>query len=247
MSGHSRWAGIKHKKAAQDAKKGKIFSKLVKEITVATKEGGPDPEKNPKLRLVIQKAKQYNMPQDNIKKAIERSVKNQSSYETVHYEGYGPGGVAVIVEAQTDNRNRTTQEIRRIFSKHGGNLGEVGCVGWMFNKKGFILVDKSFGEEKLMELLFETTVEDMKESEEGFEITTDAENFEEVHQFLKSKNVPVKTAEITNIPQTYIKLEGDEARKMLALMDALENHDDVTETAANFDIPQEIMEEFANG
>jgi len=129
MSGHSRWAGIKHKKAAQDAKKGKIFSKLVREITVATKEGGPDPEKNPKLRIVIQKAKQYNMPQENIKKAIERSIKTQESYETVHYEGYGPGGVAVVVRAQTDNRNRTTQEIRRIFSKHGGNLGEVGCVG----------------------------------------------------------------------------------------------------------------------
>ncbi|MCD6422945.1 MAG: YebC/PmpR family DNA-binding transcriptional regulator [Elusimicrobia bacterium] len=247
MSGHSRWAGIKHKKAAQDAKKGKIFSKLVREITVATKEGGPDPEKNPKLRIVIQKAKQYNMPQENIKKAIERSIKTQESYETVHYEGYGPGGVAVVVRAQTDNRNRTTQEIRRIFSKHGGNLGEVGCVGWMFKKKGFILVDKSIGEEKLMELIFETKVEDMKESEEGFEITTDAQNFEEVHEFLKSKNVPVKNAEITNIPQTYIKLEGDDARKMLALMDDLENHDDVTETSANFDIPEEIMKKFENG
>ncbi|MCD6412947.1 MAG: YebC/PmpR family DNA-binding transcriptional regulator [Elusimicrobia bacterium] len=246
MSGHSKWAGIKHKKAAVDAKKGKIFSKLIREITVAAKEGGSDPEKNAKLRLVIQKAKQFNMPSDNIKRAIERSSKSAESYERVYYEGYGPGGVAVMVEAQTDNKNRTTSQIRRIFSSHGGNLGEVGCVGWMFKKKGYILVDKSSDEEKLMDTSISAGAQDIKDSEDGFEVFTDPENFEKVLEALKSGGFRILSSGVSNIPQTTVSLSGASAQSMLKLMEDLENNDDVVETSANFDISSEEMEKFAS-
>jgi YebC/PmpR family DNA-binding regulatory protein len=246
MSGHSKWAGIKHKKAAIDAKKGKIFSKLIREITVASKEGGPDPEKNAKLRLVIQKAKQFNMPADNIKRAIERSSKSAEAYERVYYEGYGPGGVAVMVEAQTDNKNRTTAQVRKIFSSHGGNLGEVGCVGWMFKRKGYILVDKEVDEEKLMDTSISAGAQDIKDSDEGFEVFTDPDNFEKVLEALKNAGFKVLSSSVTNIPQTTVKLEGSQAQSMLKLMEDLENNDDVIETSANFDISSDEMEKFAS-
>jgi len=245
MSGHSKWAGIKHKKALIDAKKGKVFSKIIREINVACKEGGTDPGKNAKLRLIMQKAKQCNMPADNIKKAIERSSKAAESYETVCYEGYGPGGVAVLLTAQTDNRNRTTQEIRRIFSHHGGNLGEVGCVGWMFSRKGYFHLEKIEDEERLMELAISAGADDIKDTGEGFEITTTPENFEKVLNVLKEAGIEAPGAGVMNIPQSQIKLDERPASAMLKLMDELENHDDVVETSANFDISEEIMEKFA--
>ncbi len=246
MSGHSKWAGIKHKKAAIDAKRGKIFSKLIREITVAVKEGGSDPEKNAKLRLVIQKAKQFNMPFDNIKKAIERSTKSAEAYERVYYEGYGPGGVAVMVEAQTDNKNRTTSQIRRIFSSHGGNLGEVGCVGWMFRRKGYILVDKNSDEEKLMDVSISSGAQDIKDSDEGFEIFTEPDDFEKVSDALKNAGFQIVSSSISNIPQTTVSLSGAQAQSMLKLMDDLENNDDVVETSANFDISSEEMDKFSS-
>lgn len=244
MSGHSKWAGIKHKKAEIDAKRGKIFSKIAREIAVACKEGGSDPEKNSHLRLVLQKAKQYNMPSENIKRAIERSVKSPQSFETIYYEGFGPGGVAVIVTAQTDNKNRTTQEIRNIFSKHGGNLGEVGCVGWMFKKIGMICVEGGIPEEKLMEIVLSADAYDLKPSEDGFEITASPENLDKVCKSLEQNSVKIKSAEVINHPQTFVSLKGSDAMKMLRLMDELESHDDVVETAANFDIPEEILKEY---
>ncbi|MFH1958243.1 MAG: YebC/PmpR family DNA-binding transcriptional regulator [bacterium] len=245
MSGHSKWAGIKHKKAVIDAKKGKVFSKIIREINVACKEGGTDPDKNAKLRLVMQKAKQCNMPADNIKKAIERSTKAAESYETVCYEGYGPGGVAVLFTAQTDNRNRTTQEVRKIFSHHGGNLGEIGCVGWMFSRKGYLQVGKVEDEERLMDLAVSAGADDIKESGDGFEITTAPESFEKVLNALKEAGIAALDSGVMNIPQSQVLLDERQASAMLKLMDELENHDDVVETSANFDIPEEIMEKFA--
>ena len=246
MSGHSKWAGIKHKKAVADAKRGKIFSKIIREMTVACKEGGTDPENNAKLRLIIQKAKQFNMPADNIKRAIEKSSKSSQTYENVCYEGYGPGGVAVMVEVQTDNKNRTTQEIRKIFSSHGGNLGEVGCVGWMFNKKGYIQVDGVAGEEKIMEVAVSSGVNDLKEAEGGFEVFTDPSGLEDIVKAFAASGISTKAASVMNFPHTLVKLEGTQASNMLKLMEELENSDDVTETSANFDIPDSEIEKFAS-
>ncbi len=245
MSGHSKWAGIKHKKAIIDAKRGKVFSKIVREINVACKEGGVNPDDNPRLRLVIQKAKQVNMPSDNIKRAIEKSAKSSVNYDTVRYEGYGPGGVAVMVEAQTDNRNRTTQEIKNIFSSHGGNFGEVGCVGWMFSRKGCILASLEADEEKVMEAAVLSGADDIKETDEGFEVYTSPDNFEKVTEALKTAGIKIISSDVSNIAQTSVKLEGDKARAMLRLMDELENHDDVTETSANFDIDDAEIEKFS--
>ena len=246
MSGHSKWAGIKHKKAAIDAKRGKIFSKIIKEITVACKESGNDPANNAKLRLVIQKAKQFNMPADNIKRAIDKSAKASENYENVRYEGYGPGGAAVIVEAQTDNRNRTTHEVKKIFSEHGGNFGEVGCVGWMFGRKGYILADASAGEDKIMEAAINAGAEDIKDTDAGFEILTSPEDFEKILEDLKAAGIKCSGANIINAPQTLIRLEGRPAEEMLSLMNELENHDDVTEVSSNFDIADEEIEKFAS-
>lgn len=245
MSGHSKWAGIKHKKAIIDAKKGKVFSKIIREIVVACKEGGSDPDKNAKLRLIISRAKQCNMPSDNIKKAIERSSKAAESYETVCYEGYGPGGVAVLLTAQTDNRNRTTQEVRKIFSHYGGNLGEVGCVGWMFHRKGYFPVSKVTDEGRLMEIAIPAGADDIKETDDGFEITSTPENFEKVLNALKEAGIESLGAGVMNIPTSLVKLEEKHAFTMLKLMNELENQDDVIETSANFDIPENIMEKFA--
>jgi len=246
MSGHSKWAGIKHKKAIVDAKRGQIFSKLIREITVAAKQGGGDPSGNPRLRVAIEKAKAVNMPQDNIKKATQRGTGELPgvNYEELAYEGYGPGGVAVIVEVTTDNKKRIAAEIRKAFSRHGGNLGDAGCVGWMFNKKGYISVDKSrIKEEELIEIALESGAEDVKSDDEDvFEVITQPQDFEKVKRSLMAKNIEINSAEITMLPQTYIRLEGSKAEQMLRLMDELDNNDDVQNVYANFDIPKAIME-----
>ncbi|HET6370843.1 MAG TPA: YebC/PmpR family DNA-binding transcriptional regulator [Nitrospiria bacterium] len=246
MSGHSKWATTKHKKAAADAKRGKIFTKLIREITIASRIGGGDPDGNPRLRTAILKAKEQNMPADNIKKAIQRGTGELPgvNYEEAIYEGYGPGGVAMLVEITSDNKNRTVSEIRHIFSKNGGNMGEAGCVAWMFHKKGYITVEKAKAdEEKLMTLALDAGAEDMRsDDEQNYEIITAPGDFEKVKKALADGKVEMPYAEVTMIPQNYIRLEGKDAEQMLRLMEALEEHDDVQNVYANFDIPSEIME-----
>lgn len=244
MSGHSKWATTKHKKAAADAKRGKIFTKLTKEITVAAKLGGGDPEGNPRLRTAVAKAKAASMPADNIKRAIQKGTGELPgvSYEESTFEGYGPGGVAVLVEVMTDNRNRTVSEIRHILGKLGGNLGESGCVSWMFHKKGYIVVAQSkANEEKLMSLALDAGAEDMQAEDDNFVVTTAPADFEKVKKTLEDAGITPDAAEITMIPQTYVKLEGKAADQMLRLMDMLEDNDDVQNVYANFDIPEEIL------
>lgn len=245
MSGHSKWASIKRKKGKTDAQRGQLFTRLIKEITVAAREGGGDPEGNPRLRAAIQSAKGANMPQANIDKAIKRGTGELPgvSYEAVSYEGYGPGGVAMLIETLTDNKNRTVAEIRHIMSKHGGNIGEVGCVGWMFHKRGAISVDKEKAdEEKLFMVAVDAGALDVKLEGDSFEILTEFEDFDKVKKGLEENNIPLDQAEITMIPQTVVKLEGKEAEQMLKLMEDLEGHDDVQKIYANFDIAVEIME-----
>lgn len=247
MSGHSKWAQTKHKKAVIDARRGKIFSKLIKEITVAARLGGGDPEANPRLRAAIENAKAYNMPAENIRRAIQRGTGEipGTHYEEVVYEGYGPGGVAVMVEVTTDNKNRSASEIRSIFSRHGANLGEAGCVSWMFQKKGLISVDKDkASEDELMAIALEAGAEDFRVEEDACIIYTLSRDFENVKKVLQDRRVPLGYADITMVPQTTVKLEGEEARKMLRLMETLEDHDDVQNIYANFDISAKIMEEF---
>jgi YebC/PmpR family DNA-binding regulatory protein len=244
MSGHSKWATTKHKKAATDAKRGKIFTKLAKEITVAAKLGGGDPNGNPRLRTAIAKAKAVSLPAENIKRAIQKGTGELPgvSYEEVMYEGYGPAGVAVIVDVMTDNRNRTVSEIRNIFSKAGGNMGEAGCVAWMFHKKGYLVVNRTkVDEDKLMTLALDSGAEDMQTEDENFVVTTPPNDFEKVKKALEDGGVVPDVAEITMIPQTYVKLDGKEAQQMLRLVEALEDNDDVQNVYANFDIPDEIM------
>ncbi len=246
MAGHSKWAQIKHKKAQVDAKKGKIFTKLVKEISVAARLGGGDPEKNPRLRVAIEKAREVNMPSDNIKRAIMKGTGELSgtTYEEVTYEGYGPGGVALLIEAMTDNKNRTVSEIRHLLSKHGGSLGESGCVSWLFEKRGYILVDKkTIDEDSLLSIALEAGVEDVKNDpqEENYELIFSPEDFRNIKDSLEKAGIKIALAEITMLPKNYISLEGEDAEKMLKLMDALEDHDDVQNVYANFDIPDEAM------
>jgi YebC/PmpR family DNA-binding regulatory protein len=246
MSGHSKWATIKHKKAATDAKRGAAFTKIIKEMTVAARIGGGDPNMNPRLRTVLEKAKAVNMPADNIKRAIQKGTGELPGQviEEVTFEGYGPGGVAVMVETATDNRNRTVGDVRHLFDKYGGNLGQNGCVAWMFDKKGVIEVDADKAEEDaLMELVLEAGAEDMKLSEGTFEITTSPTAFYAVKQALDEKGIPVSLAEVTMVPQTTVRLEGKPATQMLKLMDALEEHDDVQKVSANFDIDASVMEQ----
>jgi YebC/PmpR family DNA-binding regulatory protein len=245
MSGHSKWSTIKRKKGKADAERGKMFTKLIKEITVSARDGGGDPEGNPRLRAAIQAAKAANMPASNIERAVKKGTGELPGviYESVNYEGYGPGGAAVLVEVLTDNRNRAVSEIRNIFTRHGGSLGEVGCVGWMFDKKGLIQVDKgSADEEELMMTALDAGASDMTLEEGYFEIVTPFNRFEAVKQALDQKKIPYSQAELTMIPQTNIKLIGKEAEQMLKLMEALEDHDDVQKVYANFDIATEIME-----
>lgn len=245
MSGHSRWAGIKHKKAVVDAKKGKAFTKLGKEITVAAKQGGGNPENNARLRKAIEDAREANMPQENVKKAIQRGTGEIPGIviEEVRYEGFGPGGVAVLVDCTTDNKNRTAPEIRKIFTEHGGNVGESGAVGWMFSAKGVIVVEKSkTDEETLLSLVLDAGAEDMKTTEDGFyEITTAPADFEKVKAAVQGKNIPTVDAQVTLVSQTTVPLKGKEAQDILSLVEALEDHDDVNKVFANFDVPKEMM------
>ena len=241
MSGHSKWATIKHKKGAADARRGKVFTKLIKEITVATRIGGGDPDANPRLRTAIAAAKAENMPADNIKRAIQKGTGELpgSVYEETVYEAYGPGGVAMILEVATDNRNRTLSEIRHIFSKHGSNLGESGCVSWMFSKKGYIVVEKQKAdEETLLNLITEAGAEDMGEDGSNWEVFSPPDKFHQVVERLKSANIATAAAEISMIPQSYVKLTGKQADQMLRLMEELEDHEDVQHVYANFDIEE---------
>jgi YebC/PmpR family DNA-binding regulatory protein len=245
MSGHSKWASIRHKKSAVDAKRGKIFSKLIKEITVAARLGGGDPGGNPRLRAAIQAAKAENMPKDNIARAIKKGTGELggTSYEEYNYEAYGPGGVAIMIDCLTDNRNRTVADIKHIFERHGGNLGEPGCVSWMFEKKGLIVFEKnSVEEEKLLDLALEAGAEDIKESETQFEVLSDPADFESVKKAFDDEGLSYTLAEISMIPQNTVRLEGKEAERMLTLMGALEENDDINHVYANFDIPDEVME-----
>ena len=246
MSGHSKWHTIKHKKGALDAKRGKIFTKLIKEITVAARTGGSgDVDSNARLRKAVTDAKAQNMPNDTIDRAIKRGTGELegAQYDEVLYEGYGPNGVAVMVEAMTDNRNRTVAEIRHIFSKNGGNMGESGSVGWMFDKKGYIVVDKAAkSEEELFEIAIEAGADDMQDDGDVFEILTAPDAFEGVLDAVKKAGIEPQAAEISMIPQNYIKLEGQEAKQMLKLYDSVDDNDDVQKVYANFDIDESEME-----
>ena len=245
MSGHSKWATTKRKKAAIDAKRGKMFTKITKEITVAARMGGGDPDGNPRLRTAVDKAKGVSMPQDNIKRAIQKGTGELPgvAYEEITYEGYGPGGVAIIVEVMTDNRNRTVSEVRHIMEKLGKGMGENGCVSWMFHKKGYLVVNKAKAdEEKLMGLALDAGAEDMQAEDDTFVITTAPADFEKVKKALDGAGIATEVAEVTMVPQTTVKIEGQkEAAQMLRLMETLEDNDDVQNVYANFDIPDEVM------
>ena len=245
MSGHSKWATTKHKKAATDAKRGKNFTKITKEITVAAKLGGGDADGNPRLRTAVAKAKSVSMPAENIKRAIQKGTGELPgvAYEEITYEGYGPNGVAIIVEVLTDNRNRTVSEIRNIFSKAGGNMGESGCVSWMFHKKGYLVVARAKAdEEKLMSLALDAGAEDLQTEDDNFVITTAQNDFEKVKKTLEDSGIPLEVAEVTMVPQTYVKLEGEKvAGQMMRLMETIEDNDDVQNVYTNFDIPDELM------
>ncbi|AKM19895.1 YebC/PmpR family DNA-binding transcriptional regulator [Anoxybacillus geothermalis] len=240
MAGHSKWKNIQRRKNAQDAKRGKLFMKLAKEIYVAAKMGGGDPAANPGLRLVIEKARAANMPNDNIERAIKKATGNQeqTNYEEIRYEGYGPGGVAVMVVCLTDNKNRTAANVRAAFSKNGGNLGETGCVSYLFERKGLLIVDREqhdIDEDELLLLAIEAGAEEMETTDESFEIYTAPESFESVKEQLEQHGLTFASAEITMIPQTYTTLEGDDLKKMLKLIDTLEDDDDVQEVYHNLD------------
>jgi YebC/PmpR family DNA-binding regulatory protein len=245
MSGHSKWSTIKRKKGAADAKRGKIFTKILKEITIAARSGG-DPESNPRLRTAVLAAKAENVPKDNIERAIKKGTGELSggnAIEEITYEGYGPGGVAVLVEVMTDNKNRTVAEIRHIFSKFGGNLAETGSVSWIFKKKGSILIDKKgIDEDRLMEAALEAGADDVREEEEEYEVITEPGAFEEVRQGLEKAGYKFLNAQIGMIPQNTVNLDEAKAEQMLRLMERMEDNDDVQEVYANFDIPDEIME-----
>ena len=248
MSGHSKWGTIKHKKGALDAKRGKIFTRLIREISMAAKSGG-DPDKNPRLRKAILDAKAENMPQDNIKRAVQRGTGELpgASYEEFNLEGYGPGGVAVLLDLSTDNRNRTVSEIRHAFGKHGGNLGEAGSVAWMFHKKGDIVVPKPAAkEDDLMNIVLEAGGEDLKDDGESWEIITDPHAFEAVVEALKRAKITPTSSEVGMVPQNYIKLEGQQATTMIRLVEALEEHDDVQHVWSNFDVDIKQLEAVAS-
>jgi len=247
VSGHSKWAQVKHKKAAVDAKKGKIFTRIGKEISVAARLGGGDPDGNPRLRTAIEKAKEMNMPQENIKRAIMKGTGELPgmTYEETVYEGYGPGGTAILSEVLTDNKNRTVSEIRHIMTKHGGNLGEAGCVGWMFDKKGYILVEKTnIDEDSLMLIALESGAEDLKNDpgEDSYEIITAPEDMNKVKTSLEAAGIPLSLAEITMLPRSYISLDGKSAEQMIRLIEALEEHEDTQNVYTNVDIPDEVMD-----
>ena len=245
MSGHSKWHTIKHKKGALDAKRGKMFTRIIKELTVAARNGGGDPDMNPRLRTVIADAKAVNMPSDNIKKAIQRGTGELPgvNYEEITYEGYGPGGAAVIIESLTDNRNRTVGELRHMLTKHKGNLGESNSVAWMFSKKGYIVVDKaSANEEQLLNVVLEAGGDDLRDDGESWEILSEPAAFEAVRDAVKALGIEPQSAQVAMLPQNYIKLEGKDASQMVKLMDALDDHDDVKQVWSNFDIEEKEIE-----
>jgi len=246
MSGHSKWHTIKHKKGATDAKRGKIFTKMIKEITVAARTGGSgDVDSNARLRKAVNDAKAVNMPNDTIDRAVKRGTGQLEgvAYDEITYEGYGPSGVAVLVETMTDNRNRTVAEIRHIFSKNGGNMGESGSVAWMFDKKGYIVVDKAAkSEDELFEIAIEAGADDMQDEGDVFEIFTAPDTFEAVAEALKTSGIEPQAAEISMIPQNYIALTGQDAKTMMKLYDALDDNDDVQKVYANFDIDESEMD-----
>jgi len=250
MSGHSKWSTIKRKKGAIDAKRGKIFTKIIKEVTLAARLGGGDPEANARLRQAILSAKEENMPKDNIERAIKKGTGTGAdavNYEEITYEGYGPGGVAVMVEVMTDNKNRTVAEIRHIFSKHGGNLGENGCVSWIFEKKGSIVLDKTTVlEDELMEMALEAGAQDVREEGEEFEIITDPASFEVVRNAIDKQRIKYIEAKIGLIPQNTVKLDAGKAEQMLKMLEKLEDNDDVQNVYANFDIDDDVMERLSS-
>ena len=244
MSGHNKWSSIKHKKGAADAKRGKIFSKLIKEITVAARMGGGDPNANPRLRAAISTAKTENMPKDNMERAIKKGTGELEgvSYEEIIYEGYAPGGAAVLVECLTDNKNRAVAEVRHVFSKAGGNLGENGCVAWMFDKKGLIVVNKDKADEdQLMEIAIDAGADDVNDEGDTFEVVTKIGDFESVKEALEKASIETEMAEITMIPQNMLALQGKEAEQTFRLLDALEDCDDVQKVYTNADIPDDIV------
>jgi YebC/PmpR family DNA-binding regulatory protein len=245
MSGHSKWSTIKHKKAAKDARRGKLFTKLIKEITVAAKLGGGDLNANPRLRTAVNAAKANSMPNENIERAVKKGTGelDGQSYDEISYEGYGPGGAAILVRVMTDNRNRTVSEIRRLFTRHGGSMGESGCVAWMFQNRGTISVDKSAADEdRLIELSLEAGADDVVDDDSGYQISTTPDAFESVKNALESVGIAISSAEVGMVPQNTLSLSGDQAEETLKLLEELEEHDDVQEVASNFDISQEELE-----
>jgi YebC/PmpR family DNA-binding regulatory protein len=245
MSGHSKWATIKHAKAKTDAARGKIFTKIIREITTAAKIGGPDPGGNPRLRLAVDKAKAANMPNDNIKRAIDKAAGPDAAVmEEITYEGYGPAGTAILVETLTDNKNRTLGEVRNIFSRGGGNLGSSGCVSYLFKKMGSLVFSKSgINADALSEVAIDSGAEDIKDEESDIEIITTPENFEKVRDALKAKGFTPSHAEVTMVPSTTVKLTGEDANKVLRLVENLEDNDDVQAVHSNFDIPDNLIEQ----
>jgi len=250
MSGHSKWKTNKGKKMAADARKGATYTKVIKEITVAAREGGGNPDTNIRLRTAMTRAKEANMPSDNVKMAIKRGTGELPGvvYETVMYEAYGPAGVAILIEALTDNKNRTTAELRNIMSKKGGNMAGAGSVSYMFTKKGYILIERAHAQEdELMTIALDLGAEDFKSDDKNYEITTSVQDFEKVKKALQDKGLKLQTAEVTMIPSSTIKVTGGDAKQVLGLVEALEEHDDVQQVYANFDIPDEILEQMAAG
>jgi YebC/PmpR family DNA-binding regulatory protein len=249
MSGHSKWASIKHKKAAQDAKRGKIFTKIIRELAVAARMAGGDPDANPRLRKAVSDAKGVNMPADNIKRAIMKGTGELEgvTYDEISYEGYGPGGVAIFLEVLTDNRNRTVSDLRHVFSRNGGNIGESGCVAWMFNRKGYLVVEKSkASEDALLDIILEAGAEDLREDGSNYEIFTPPDKYEAVVEALEKSKIEIAASNLGQIPQNYVKLEGKQAQQLLRLMEELEDHDDVQNVWANFDIDEEEIAKYSN-
>jgi len=245
MSGHSKWSTIKHKKAAKDAKRGKIFTKLIKEITVAARMGGGDINANPRLRTAVLTARSNSMPSENIERAIKKGTGELEgvTYEEIQYEGYGPGGVAIIAQVLTDNKNRTVSEIRRMFTKHGGNMGETGCVGWMFDKKGILTVDKSqVDEDRLMDIALDAGAEDVRDEGEVFEVVTRPEDFESVKERLDQEKIAIASGQVSLVPKNTVDVDAKNVEQVLKLSEELEDHDDVQNVAANFNIPDELMD-----
>jgi YebC/PmpR family DNA-binding regulatory protein len=245
MSGHSKWATIKHKKGALDAKRGQLFTRIIREITIAAKMGGSDVDSNPRLRLAVQQAKDSNMPKDNIDRAVKKGAGELEgvSYEDVTYEGYGPGGVAIIVQASTDNKNRTAAEVRHIFSKYGGNMGEVGCVGWMFKKKGEIVIPaEGLEEDAVMEMALDAGAEDVDNEGEVFIVTTDWQEMLTIRETLEKKGLKIESAKFEMIAENTVKLDEQRATSLFKLINAMEECDDVNDVAANQEVDDEIME-----